>query len=172
MLLAINGRAICLIPREGSNSIRARSRFMRLTNAVAPVYTVRARSMSRWWIIGRCCLFSRSDRNRSRHPGFHHSTNSTFVDQLSPVVHALPYCSRQRARSPAWPSLSSWSAEERSRRPCVLRSVAEVADEVGVSTASIYFWETDRVRPRDANLSALCKVLRLPIRAARGMAPA
>ena len=36
-------------------------------------------------------------------------------------------------------------------------SVAEVAEQVGVSTASIYFWETDRVRPRDANLSALCK---------------
>jgi transcriptional regulator with XRE-family HTH domain len=49
-------------------------------------------------------------------------------------------------------------------------SVAEVADEVGVSTASIYFWENDRVRPRDANLSALCKVLRLPIRATRDMA--
>ena len=32
-------------------------------------------------------------------------------------------------------------------------SVAEVADEVGVSTMSIYLWETDRVRPRDANLS-------------------
>ena len=49
-------------------------------------------------------------------------------------------------------------------------SVAEVAEEVGVSTASIYFWETDHVRPRDANLSALCKVLKLPIRATREMA--
>jgi transcriptional regulator with XRE-family HTH domain len=49
-------------------------------------------------------------------------------------------------------------------------SVAEVADEVGVSTASIYFWETDYCRPRDANLSALCKVLKLPIRATREMA--
>jgi DNA-binding XRE family transcriptional regulator len=49
-------------------------------------------------------------------------------------------------------------------------SVAEVADEVGVSTSSIYFWETDHVRPRDANLSALCKVLKLPIRATREMA--
>jgi transcriptional regulator with XRE-family HTH domain len=51
-------------------------------------------------------------------------------------------------------------------------SVAEVADAVGVSTASIYFWETDHVRPRDANLSALCKVLKLPIRATREMAAA
>jgi transcriptional regulator with XRE-family HTH domain len=49
-------------------------------------------------------------------------------------------------------------------------SVAEVAEQVGVSTASIYFWENDHCRPRDANLSALCKVLRLPIRAAKAMA--
>jgi transcriptional regulator with XRE-family HTH domain len=48
-------------------------------------------------------------------------------------------------------------------------SVVEVADEVGVSAASIYLWENDRVRPRDANLSALCKVLKLPIRATREM---
>ena len=49
-------------------------------------------------------------------------------------------------------------------------SVAEVAEQVGVTPTSIYFWETDRVRPRDANLSALCKVLKLPIRATREMA--
>ena len=46
-------------------------------------------------------------------------------------------------------------------------SVAELADQLGVSTASIYFWESGRVRPRDANLVALCKVLKLPIRATR-----
>ena len=46
-------------------------------------------------------------------------------------------------------------------------SVAEVAEQVGVSTASIYFWENDHVGPRDANLSALCKVLKLPIGATR-----
>ena len=49
-------------------------------------------------------------------------------------------------------------------------SVAEVAEQVGVSTASIYFWENDHVRPRDANLNALCKVLKLPIKATREMA--
>jgi DNA-binding XRE family transcriptional regulator len=49
-------------------------------------------------------------------------------------------------------------------------SVAEVAEQVGVSTASIYFWETDHCRPRDENLSALCKVLKLPVRATRAMA--
>ncbi len=51
-------------------------------------------------------------------------------------------------------------------------SVAEVAEQVDVSTASIYFWEQDRARPRDANLTALCKVLKLPIRATRGLAAA
>jgi DNA-binding XRE family transcriptional regulator len=41
-------------------------------------------------------------------------------------------------------------------------SSAEVADLVGVSPASVYFWETD--------LTALCRVLKLPIRATREMA--
>jgi DNA-binding XRE family transcriptional regulator len=49
-------------------------------------------------------------------------------------------------------------------------SVSEVADRVGVSTSAVYFWESDRVRPRDENLSALCKVLKLPIRATRELA--
>jgi transcriptional regulator with XRE-family HTH domain len=51
-------------------------------------------------------------------------------------------------------------------------SVAELAEQVGVSAASIYFWEQDRARPRDANLTALCKVLKLPIRATRELASA
>jgi transcriptional regulator with XRE-family HTH domain len=51
-------------------------------------------------------------------------------------------------------------------------SVAELADQVGVSTASIYFWESGRVRPRDVNLVALCKILKLPIRATRLLAGA
>jgi transcriptional regulator with XRE-family HTH domain len=49
-------------------------------------------------------------------------------------------------------------------------SVAEVAGQVGVSQASTYFWENDRVRSRDENLSALCKVLKLPIKATQEMA--
>jgi DNA-binding XRE family transcriptional regulator len=51
-------------------------------------------------------------------------------------------------------------------------SVAEVAQEVGVSQASIYLWERDLCRPRDANLTALCKVLKLPVRATRELAAA
>ena len=49
-------------------------------------------------------------------------------------------------------------------------SVAELAGQVGVSTASVYFWETDHCRPRDDNLAALCRTLKLPIRATRAMA--
>jgi HTH-type transcriptional regulator, cell division transcriptional repressor len=51
-------------------------------------------------------------------------------------------------------------------------SVIEVAEQVGVSVATVYAWETDRGRPRDANLSALCKVLKLPIKATREMVAA
>jgi transcriptional regulator with XRE-family HTH domain len=51
-------------------------------------------------------------------------------------------------------------------------SVVEVAERVGVSPVSIYFWEADRVRPRDGNLSALCKALRLPVRATKELAAA
>ena len=68
---------------------------------------------------------------------------------------------------PRKPSLSRYLRDARLKRGL---SVAEVAEEIGVSAASIYFWETDRVRPRDANLSALCKVLKLPVRATREMA--
>jgi transcriptional regulator with XRE-family HTH domain len=49
-------------------------------------------------------------------------------------------------------------------------SVATVAEQVGVSTVSVYLWELGRTKPRDANLTALCKVLKLPVRATRAMA--
>jgi ribosome-binding protein aMBF1 (putative translation factor) len=51
-------------------------------------------------------------------------------------------------------------------------SVAELAGVVGVSTPCIYFWEMGRTRPRDGNLSALCKALKLPIRATRELVAA
>ena len=51
-------------------------------------------------------------------------------------------------------------------------SVLEVAERVGVSTVSVYLWETGRVRPRDENLSALCKVLKVPVKATKEMAGA
>jgi transcriptional regulator with XRE-family HTH domain len=68
---------------------------------------------------------------------------------------------------PRKPSLSRFLHDARIKRGL---SVAEVAEQVGVSTVSIYLWESDRVRPRDANLTALCKALKLPIRATREMA--
>ena len=51
-------------------------------------------------------------------------------------------------------------------------SVAEVAEQVGVSGPCVYYWEMGRTRPRTANLSALCRTLKLPIRATREMAAA
>jgi len=68
---------------------------------------------------------------------------------------------------PRKPSLSRYLRAARIQRGL---SVAEVAEQVGVSAASIYFWETDHCRPRAANLSALCKVLKLPVRATKAMA--
>jgi DNA-binding XRE family transcriptional regulator len=78
-------------------------------------------------------------------------------------------CPRRRRITslPRKPSFSRYLRDARIKRGL---SVMEVAEQVGVSAASIYFWENDRVRPRDANLSALCKVLKLPIRATREMA--
>jgi transcriptional regulator with XRE-family HTH domain len=70
---------------------------------------------------------------------------------------------------PRKPSFSRYLRDARIKRGL---SVAEVAEQVGVSPSSIYFWETDYHRPRDANLTALCKTLRLPIQATREMAAA
>jgi len=68
---------------------------------------------------------------------------------------------------PRKPNFAHYLRDARRKRGL---SVVEVAEQVGVSIASVYVWETDRGRPRDANLSALCKALKLPIRATREMA--
>jgi DNA-binding XRE family transcriptional regulator len=65
------------------------------------------------------------------------------------------------------PSFSRYLRDARIKRGL---SVVDVAEQIGVSTASIYFWETDHCRPRTENLSALCKVLKLPVRATKAMA--
>ena len=65
------------------------------------------------------------------------------------------------------PSFARYVRDARMKRGM---SVAELARQVGVSQASIYFWERDVCRPRDANLTALCRALKLPIRATRNMA--
>ena len=64
------------------------------------------------------------------------------------------------------PSLSNHLRDARIKRGL---SVAEVAERAGVSVASIYLWETGKTQPRDANLTAVCKALKLPIRAAKEM---
>jgi DNA-binding transcriptional regulator YiaG len=47
--------------------------------------------------------------------------------------------------------------------------VVDVANRLGVTTACVYHWETGRSRPRAQNLSALCKILRMPLREAEAM---
>jgi transcriptional regulator with XRE-family HTH domain len=49
-------------------------------------------------------------------------------------------------------------------------SVAEVAQHLGVTAPAVYLWEMGRTRPREHNLTALCKILKLPIRATRELA--
>jgi transcriptional regulator with XRE-family HTH domain len=70
---------------------------------------------------------------------------------------------------PRNPSFGRYPRDARIKRGL---SAIEVARQVAVSIASVYVWETDRGRPRDENLSALCKFLKLPIRATREMAAA
>jgi transcriptional regulator with XRE-family HTH domain len=65
------------------------------------------------------------------------------------------------------PPLASYLRGARTKRGL---SVIDVAERAGVSAASVYLWETGKARPRDANLAALCKVLKLPIRATRDLA--
>jgi transcriptional regulator with XRE-family HTH domain len=70
---------------------------------------------------------------------------------------------------PRKPSLSRYLRNARIERGL---TVATVAEQVGVSTVSIYLWEMGKTRPRAENLSTLCKVLKLPVRATRAMAAA
>jgi len=65
------------------------------------------------------------------------------------------------------PSFSRYLRDARIERGM---TVVEVARQVGVCVQSIYYWERDHCRPTDANLSALCKVLKLPIKATKAMA--
>jgi DNA-binding XRE family transcriptional regulator len=95
-----------------------------------------------------------------------------YHDQLVGRVRRQYVINSQHRRIDPLPRKPSFSRHLRDARIKRGLSVAEVARKAGVSQASIYFWETDRSRPRDANLSALCKVLKLPVRATREMATA
>jgi DNA-binding XRE family transcriptional regulator len=65
------------------------------------------------------------------------------------------------------PSFGQYLRDTRIKRGL---SAVDVAEQIGVSTASIYFSERDHCRPRDKNLCALCKALKLPARATKAMA--
>ncbi len=68
---------------------------------------------------------------------------------------------------PRKPSLSRHLRNARIERGL---SVAQVAERVGVSGPCVYFWELGRTKPRAANLSALCKVLKLPVKETKAIA--
>jgi DNA-binding XRE family transcriptional regulator len=100
---------------------------------------------------------------------------SPFEDlshQLAEQVSRQYVIDHQHLRITALPRKASFGRHLRDARVKRGLTVADVAEQVGVSRVSIYVWETDRARPRDANLSALCKVLKLPVRATREMAAA
>ena len=78
-----------------------------------------------------------------------------------------PHWTLKERRLPRKPSLSRYLRDARIARGL---SVAALAERIGVNQVSIYFWEGGRVRPRDVNLSALCKALKLPIRRTREIA--
>lgn len=111
----------------------------------------------------RYARISSTIRQRGNSGSCHAACNGAVAD-VQPVVISSKV---QEIELPRKPSLSKHLRNARIKRGL---SVAELAEQVGVSQSSIYFWETDRVRPRDANLSALCKVLKLPVRATRAMA--
>ena len=68
---------------------------------------------------------------------------------------------------PRKPTLGKWL---RNKRETANKTRQQIADAIGVSYASIYFWETDHCRPNDNNLSAVCKALRASVREARSFA--
>ena len=72
----------------------------------------------------------------------------------------------------ALPRKASLSQHLRNGRLARRLSVADVASQVGVSAPCVYFWEMGRTRPRAENLKALCKVLKLPVRATLEIAAA
>lgn len=58
------------------------------------------------------------------------------------------------------PLLSDFLHEARLRRGI---SVRELSDHVGVTPGAIYKWETGQSVPRETNLKAVCRTLKLPI---------
>jgi transcriptional regulator with XRE-family HTH domain len=67
---------------------------------------------------------------------------------------------------PREPTFGSYIRDARQKQKLRVRDVAARMD---ISDSAIYRWETDRTRPKAANLNALCKVLNLPVEAMRHM---
>ena len=72
-----------------------------------------------------------------------------MLAKLSFDDYALAFKWERISALPRKPNLARHLRDARIKRRL---SAAEVAEQVGVSTASIYFWETDHCRPRDRNL--------------------
>jgi transcriptional regulator with XRE-family HTH domain len=68
------------------------------------------------------------------------------------------------------PGKTSFGTYLRNARHKQKLRVRDVAAHMDVSDAAVYTWETDRKRPREANLIALCKLLKLPVKATKAMA--
>ena len=68
------------------------------------------------------------------------------------------------------PRKRSFSKYIRDARIALGKSRRELADQIGVTYASIGFWETDWCRPTEKHLRALCKALKLSIPEAQELA--
>jgi DNA-binding XRE family transcriptional regulator len=112
-------------------------------------------------------MMAKQFRNSALFPP--HSEDSYVLDFVMLRTYVPDRKFERIGKLPRKPNFARYLRDARTKRGL---SVAEVAEQVGVSTASIYFWENDHVRPRDENLSALCKVLKLPVKATREMAAA
>jgi DNA-binding transcriptional regulator YiaG len=97
------------------------------------------------------------------------SRTKTLNNGFFPPTTTSAFFVDERLSMPRKPNFAQHIRDARAKRKL---SVAEVAEQVGVSEAAVYMWETDRSRPRDANLSALCKTLKLPVRATKAIAAA
>ena len=72
-------------------------------------------------------------------------------------------------RKPVKETLSGYLRAARVSREI---SVAAVAEKLGVTTPCVYYWETGKTKPRAGNLSALCKMLKVPLKEAQELANA
>lgn len=65
------------------------------------------------------------------------------------------------------PQLNSLLRDARLKKGMTLQ---QLADAVGVTGAAIAHWEAGKNRPRASHLTAACKALRIPLKAARELA--